>query len=233
MSKVFPQWSNRLPLQLALYVVVLGGLVTAGATYYFTPKYTRVGYAPVQPVPFNHALHTGQLGLDCRYCHTAVDKGPHSTVPSAQTCMNCHSIIKKDSPLLATVRASFDSGDPVPWVKIHQAPDFVYFNHSVHVARGVSCVECHGNVTKATNTVGLALLTSGPGQAEAIAQQQPLSMSFCLDCHRDPASRIRNPKDVYDLNSQRLAEQDKADEAAKLIAHMKVNPPQSCSGCHR
>lgn len=220
MSKVFPQWSNRLPLQLALYVVVLGGLVTAAATYYFTPKYTRVGYAPVQPVPFSHALHTGQLGLDCRYCHTGVDQGPHSTVPAAQTCMNCHSIIKKDSPLLAPVRASFDSGDPVPWVKIHQAPDFVYFNHSVHVARGVSCVECHNNIT-----------TTAEG--ETMAQRQPLSMSFCLDCHRAPASRIRNPKDVFDLNSQTLAAQGKADEAAKLIAHMKVNPPQSCSGCHR
>ncbi|HQF38424.1 MAG TPA: cytochrome c3 family protein [Opitutaceae bacterium] len=220
MSKVFPPAANRLPLQIALVAIVLGGLVTAGVTYYFTPKYTRVGYAPVQPVPFSHALHTGQLGLDCRYCHTGVDQGPHSTVPAAQTCMNCHSIIKKDSPLLAPVRASFDSGDPVPWMKIHQAPDFVYFNHAVHVARGVSCIECHGNLT-----------TTAEG--ETIAQRQPLSMSFCLDCHRDPASRIRNPKDVFDLNSQRLAEQGKAEEAARLIAHMKVNPPQSCSGCHR
>jgi len=220
MSKVFPPAANRLPLQIALVAIVLGGLVTAGVTYYFTPKYTRVGYAPVQPVPFSHALHTGQLGLDCRYCHTGVDQGPHSTVPAAQTCMNCHSIIKKDSPLLAPVRASFDSGDPVPWMKIHQAPDFVYFNHAVHVARGVSCIECHGNLT-----------TTAEG--ETIAQRQPLSMSFCLDCHRDPASRIRNPKDVFDLNSQRLAEQSKAEEAARLIAHMKVNPPQSCSGCHR
>ena len=220
MSKVFPPAANRLPLQIALVAIVLGGLVTAGVTYYFTPKYTRVGYAPVQPVPFSHALHTGQLGIDCRYCHTGVDQGPHSTVPAAQTCMNCHSIIKKDSPLLAPVRASFDSGDPVPWMKIHQAPDFVYFNHAVHVARGVSCIECHGNLT-----------TTAEG--ETIAQRQPLSMSFCLDCHRDPASRIRNPKDVFDLNSQRLAEQGKAEEAARLIAHMKVNPPQSCSGCHR
>ena len=220
MSKVFPQWSNRLPLQLAILLVVLGGLATAGVTYYFTPKYTRVGYAPVQPVPFSHALHTGQLGLDCRYCHTAVDKGPHSTVPAAQTCMNCHGTIKKDSPLLAPVRASFESGDPVPWVKIHQAPDFVFFNHAVHVARGVSCVECHGNMT-----------TTDEG--ETMAQRQPLSMSFCLDCHRDPASRMRAPKDVFDLNSQRLAAQGKADEAAKLVQHMKVNPPQSCSGCHR
>ncbi len=222
MSKVFPPWSNRLPLQLALFLVVLGGLATAGVTYYFTPKYTRVGYAPVQPVPFSHALHTGQLGLDCRYCHTAVDKSPHSTVPAAQTCMNCHSIIKKDSPLLAPVRASFESGDPVPWVKIHQAPDFVYFNHAVHVNRGVSCVECHNNITQTA-------------EGETMAQRQPLSMSFCLDCHRDPASRLRDPKDVFNLNSSRLVDQgkEKADAAVKLVQHWKVKPPQSCSGCHR
>lgn len=220
MSKVFPKSANRLPLQIVIFLIVVGGLVTAGVTYYFTPKYTRVGYAPVQPVPFDHALHTGQLGLDCRYCHTAVDKGPHSTVPAAQTCMNCHSIIKKDSPLLASVRASFESGDPVPWVKIHQAPDFVYFNHAVHVGRGISCVECHNNITQ-------------PAEGSTMAQRQPLSMSFCLECHRDPASRIRDPKDVFNLNSQRLADQGKADEAAKLVQHMKVNPPQSCSGCHR
>lgn len=220
MSLVFPKSANRLPLQIIFFLIITGGLVTAGVTYYFTPKYTRVGYAPVQPVPFSHALHTGQLGIDCRYCHVGVDQGPHSTVPSAQTCMNCHSIIKKDSPLLAPVRASFETGDPVPWVKIHQAPDFVYFNHAVHVNRGVSCVECHGNVTTVE-------------QGETMAQRQPLSMAFCLECHRDPASRIRDQKEVFNLNSQRLADQGKAADAAKLIEHMKVNPPQSCSGCHR
>ncbi|HLP08031.1 MAG TPA: cytochrome c3 family protein [Opitutaceae bacterium] len=220
MSLVFPKSANRLPLQIIFFLIIVGGLVTAGVTYYFTPKYTRVGYAPVQPVPFSHALHAGQLGMDCRYCHAGVDKGPHSTLPSAQTCMNCHSIIKKDSPLLAPVRASFETGDPLPWVKIHQAPDFVYFNHAVHVNRGVSCVECHGNVTTAK-------------EGETMAQRQPLSMAFCLDCHRAPASRIRDQKDVFNLNSQRLADQGKAADAAKLIEHMKVNPPQSCSGCHR
>ncbi len=220
MSLVFPKSANRLPLQIIFFLIIAGGLVTAGVTYYFTPKYTRVGYAPVQPVPFSHALHAGQLGMDCRYCHAGVDQGPHSTLPSAQTCMNCHNTIKKDSPLLAPVRASFETGDPVPWIKVHQAPDFVYFNHAVHVNRGMSCVECHGNVTTMA-------------EGETIAQRQPLSMAFCLECHRDPASRIRDPKDVFDLNSRRLVDQGRAGDAAKLIAHMKANPPQSCSGCHR
>jgi hypothetical protein len=220
MSKVFPKWSNVLPMQIGLFLIVLGGTVTAGVTYYFTPKYTRVGYTPVQPVPFNHALHTGQLGIDCRYCHLGVDQSPHATVPSAQTCMNCHSIIKKDSPLLAPVRSSYQTGDPVPWVRVHQAPDFVYFNHAVHVSRGVSCVECHGNVTTTR-------------EGEFIGHRQPFGMAFCLDCHRQPASFLREPKDVYNLNSPRLVDTARAPEAANLVVAWKVKPPLSCSGCHR
>lgn len=217
MSKVFPKWSNALPLQILIFLAVLGTTVGAAITYYATPKYTRVGYAPVQPVPFSHKIHAGQLGMDCRYCHVGVEKGPHSTIPSAQTCMNCHSIIKKDSPLLAPVRASAESGDPVPWVKVHVAPDYVYFNHSVHVNRGVSCVECHGPVN----------------EMDTVTHTKPLSMGFCLDCHREPAKFIREPKDIYNLDSQRLADQGRETDAVKLVQHWKVNPPQSCSGCHR
>jgi hypothetical protein len=124
----------------------------------------------VQPVPFSHALHSGQLGIDCRYCHVGVDKSAVSSVPAAQTCMNCHNQVKTDSPLLQVVRDSYASGDPVPWVKIHQAPDYVYFNHSVHIARGVSCVECHGKIN----------------EMEVVGQAKSLSMGFCLDCHREP-----------------------------------------------
>src|SRR5690349_13122688 len=133
MSKVFPKSANALPLQIVLFLIVFGSVAMAAVTYYVTPKYTRVGYAPQQPVPFEHSLHAGQLGIDCRYCHTNVEKSEHSNVPATATCMACHSIIKKDSPLLAPVRASYESGDPVPWVRIHKAPDYVYFNHSVHV----------------------------------------------------------------------------------------------------
>src|SRR5690606_1897068 len=107
---------------------------------YSTPKYTRVGYAPVQPVPYSHALHVDQLGLDCRYCHSTVDESEHAAIPTAQTCMNCHSQVKKDSPLLAPVRASYETGMPVEWVRVHEMPDYVFFNHSVHVNRGISCV---------------------------------------------------------------------------------------------
>jgi formate-dependent nitrite reductase cytochrome c552 subunit len=217
MSKIFPKSANALPLQLVIFLTVLGGVAAAGITYYATPAYLRVGYQPVQPVPFEHSLHAGQLGLDCRYCHAGVEKSATSSVPAAQTCMNCHSIIKTQSPLLEVVRQSYATGQPVPWVKIHQNPDYVYFNHSVHVSRGVSCVECHGKVNEMTT----------------VYQAKPHSMSWCLDCHRNPAERIRDPKDVFNLDSQTLAEQGKLEDAKKFIHDWKVMPPTSCSGCHR
>jgi hypothetical protein len=219
MSKIFPKSANALPLQILIFLGIVGGIATAGINYYATPKYTRVGYAPVQPVPFDHSLHAGQLGIDCRYCHSSVEKSGTSSVPTAQTCMNCHSIVKPNSPLLEVVRQSYATGEPVPWVKIHAVPDYVYFNHSVHVARGVSCVECHGKVN----------------EMPVVHQDQPHSMSWCLDCHRDPAGRIREPKDVFNLDSARLADQgpEGKKKAQEYIHNWKVMPPQSCSGCHR
>ena len=217
MSKIFPKSANALPLQIVIFLFVLGGVAAAGITYYATPAYLRVGYQPVQPVPFDHSLHAGQLGMDCRYCHASVEKSATSSVPAAQTCMNCHSIIKNASPLLEVVRQSYATGEPVPWVKIHQNPDYVYFNHSVHVNRGVSCVECHGKVNEMT----------------VVQQAKPHSMSWCLDCHRDPAARIREPGEVYNLDSLSLAEQGKRAQAEGYIHDWKVNPPTSCSGCHR
>jgi hypothetical protein len=219
MSKIFPKSANALPLQILIFLGILGGVASAGITYYATPKYTRVGYQPVQPVPFDHSLHAGQLGLDCRYCHAAVEKSGTSSVPTAQTCMNCHSAIKTQSPLLEVVRQSYQTGDPVPWVKIHAVPDYVYFNHSVHVNRGISCVECHGKVN----------------EMPVVRQDQPQSMSWCLDCHRDPASRLRNPEDVFNLDSPRLADQgpEGRRKAEQFVHDWKLMPPQSCSGCHR
>ena len=217
MSNIFPKSANRLPLQIVIYLCVLGGIATAGVNYYITPKYTRVGYATVQPVPYSHALHVGQLGLDCRYCHSNVDKSGYANLPTAQTCMNCHNAVKKDSPLLAVVRNSYETGDPVPWVKVHELPDFVYFNHAVHVNRGVSCVECHGKVN----------------EMKVVTHTQPLSMSFCLECHRDPASRVRQPEDIYDLDSPTIAATAGLEAGEKFVHDWNIKPPQSCTGCHR
>lgn len=217
MSKIFPKSANALPLQIVIYLFVLGSIATAAVTYYMTPKYTRVGYAPVQPVPFSHAIHAGQLGIDCRYCHSNVEKSPNATVPTSQTCMNCHSIVKATSPLLAIVRASYQSGDPVPWVRIHQLPDFVYFNHAIHVNRGISCYECHGQIN----------------QMDRVHEVQSLSMAFCLNCHRNPEKYIRPRAEVYNLNWHAPSEKSQLELGQKLVHDWKINPPQSCSGCHR
>ena len=218
MSNIFPKSANKLPLQIVIFLFVVGGIATAAVTYYMTPKYTRVGYAPVQPVPFSHAIHAGQLGLDCRYCHVGVDKGPVSTAPAAQTCMNCHNQIKVDSPLLAVVRESYETGEPVPWVKIHQVPDYAYFNHSAHVTRGVSCVECHGRVD----------------EMDTVVHTKSLSMGFCLDCHRNPEKAVRPLDKVTDLSWEHpQGEQGLLDDGAKFVHDWNIKPPQSCSGCHR
>ena len=125
--------------------------------------------------------------------------------------------INSNNPRLAVVQASFESGKPVPWIKVHQLPDYVYYNHAVHVNRGISCVECHGKVN----------------EMDTIRHVKPLSMTFCLDCHRNPATRLRDPKDVYNLDSKTLAEQGHLDQAKADIIDWKITPPQSCSGCHR
>jgi len=222
MPAMFPKWTNQLPLMILIALAVVGGVVTAGVTYYFTPKYTRVGYQPVQPVPFSHAVHAGQLGVDCRYCHSMVEKTWVANIPSASTCMNCHSQVLKDDPRLAIVRDSAATGKPIPWVQVHITPDYVYFNHAVHVTRGISCVECHGRVD----------------QMDEVRHEKPFSMSFCLDCHRDPAAHIRPTDKVTDLgwtwstNGVEAANLQTV-EGKKLVEHMRVESLQSCSACHR
>ena len=175
MSDIFPKWTNKLPAMVIVGGLIVGGVVTAGLTYYMTPKYARVGYTPVQPVAFSHAIHADQLGLDCRYCHNGVEKSWYSNVPAASTCMNCHNQVLKDDPKLALVRESAATGKPVPWVQIHKTPDFVFFNHAVHVNRGVSCVSCHGRVDK----------------MDVVYHAEPHSMAWCLDCHRAPETQVR------------------------------------------
>ncbi len=218
MSNLFPKSANKLPLQILLFLGITAGIVSAGITYYATPKYTRVGYAPTQPVPFSHALHAGQLGLDCRYCHSNVEKSGHANVPTAQTCMNCHNQIKTDSPLLAPVREAYETGGSVPWVRIHQAPDYVYFNHAVHVARGVSCVECHGQIN----------------EMEVVSHAKPLSMGWCLECHREPEKVLRDPALVTNLDWKHPGgAEGQLEQGKKFVHDWNVQPPQSCSGCHR
>lgn len=216
MPAIFPKWTNRLPLMVIVGLLLFGASITAGVWYYFTPKYTRVGYQPIQPVSFSHAAHVDQLGMDCRYCHSAVEQSWYSNIPASSTCMNCHNQVLKDDPRLALVRESAASGQPIPWVQIHRLPDFAYFNHSVHVNRGVSCVSCHGRID----------------QMDVVHHAQPLSMAFCLDCHRNPAPNLRPKDKITDLawNAQSHLPADWGDKAVRA---WKVNASQNCSACHR
>jgi hypothetical protein len=216
MAKLFPKSINRLPLQLTIYLVVVACVATAGVNYYMTPKYTRVGYAPIQPVPYSHAKHVGELGLDCRYCHSTIDTAG-AAIPTSQTCMNCHTQVLKASPALAVVRESFETGKSVPWVHVHVMPSFVYFDHSIHLNRGIGCVECHGKVN----------------EMDVVTQKKPMSMGFCLDCHRAPAEHVRANEDIFNLDSPTIASAHGIAAARQFVAERKINPPQSCSGCHR
>lgn len=270
MANFFPRWTNLLPLQIGVVLIFLGSAVTAGVWYYFTPKYTRVGYQPSQPIPFSHKIHVSQHKMDCRYCHSFVEDSEHSNVPTAATCMNCHKTVKPNSPKLAPLREAWKTNTPVEWVRIHKAPDYVYFNHSVHVNRGVSCIKCHGNIP----------------EMDVVYQAESQSMSWCLDCHRNPEKNLRpvdelvnfdwqasdeNRENFYDelvkdngktpaeliatIEASRSIRPSGKDTMEDLIAlagrvydekkmtqeevglHLKeawnVNPPLSCSGCHR
>ncbi|MBZ0257223.1 cytochrome c family protein [bacterium] len=210
----FPKWSNSIRP-----VVGVAALIPAYflfLIYYgFAPSTTDVGYAPKQPVPYSHAMHAGELGIDCRYCHNTVDQSKQASIPPTQTCMNCHTNIRPDSEKLLAVRESFASGMPVEWVRVHDLPDFVYFNHSAHVTRGVSCVSCHGRIDK----------------MEVVEQKKPLSMGWCLDCHRNPEKFLRPLDKVYDLGW--APEEDQLVIGARIKELYKLNPSTDCSTCHR
>lgn len=229
---IFPKWFDtaiKVGVVLILSVVGYAHLLVA---YGFSDKTFAVGYAPDQPVPYSHALHVGELGLDCRYCHTGVERNSYSNIPTAQTCMNCHSKVKTESPKLEPIREAFRTGAPVNWIKVHDLPDYAYFNHSAHVNRGVGCESCHGRID----------------QAEVVAQVEPMSMSWCLDCHRHPEKHLRNPAQVSPtfMGFDNLTESelkklindpgfkgDRVDYGRKVAKDLGINPPTDCSTCHR
>ena len=224
MANIFPRGSNILPLKIILCLLLLGPAVTAGVWYYFTPKYTRVGYQPPQPVPFPHDVHVGQLGMDCRYCHSFVETAAHANVPTTQVCMNCHGSVQKDNPKLAPLQESWRTGKPIEWVQVHKTPDYVFFNHAAHVNRGVSCVSCHGRVDK----------------MEVVHHAESHSMKWCLDCHRAPETALRPLDQITNLDWRPETKGDQTVEEAQLAlgkdlkAKWHIKPPDmNCAGCHR
>ena len=224
MANIFPRGSNILPLKILLCLIVAGGAVSLAMPYYFTPKYTRVGYQPQQPVNFPHDVHAGQLGIDCRYCHSFVEVAAHSNVPTTQVCMNCHSQVQKENPKLAPVRESWLSGKPIEWVQVHKTPDYVYFNHSAHVNRGVSCVSCHSRVDKMA----------------VVHHAEPHSMAWCLDCHRAPETQVRPLSEITNLGWEAPRKDGESQTDAQkriggeIVKKLHLNPPdKNCAGCHR
>jgi hypothetical protein len=213
---VFPRWANK--------TRVLAGVVLGAAPIYLTgliwygasPRTTDVGYQPKQPVPYSHALHAGKLGIDCRYCHNTVEQAAHAAIPPTATCMNCHERVWTNSDKLTPVRESHANGKPVEWLKVHDLPDYVYFNHSAHVTRGVGCVTCHGRID----------------EMEEVYQKEPLSMGWCLDCHRAPDQNLRPPEEATNMTWKPPGD----DALAFGKTHREknhLNPPTDCSTCHR
>jgi hypothetical protein len=213
--KVFPPWSDRalragagFAAAGAVFVAVLVPLVGA-------PQATDVGYEPEQPVAYSHKVHVGELGLDCRYCHSTVEDSAQASIPPTQTCMNCHKAVRANSPKIQAVLESYVSGTPIPWVRVHDLPDFVYFDHSAHVRRGVGCVSCHGRVDT----------------MEVVRQEETLSMGWCLDCHRNPEKYLR-PKDrVTDMAWKPSEDQETLGRRLREAYH--IEPSTDCTTCHR
>jgi hypothetical protein len=213
---LFPRWSNLLLPTIILAALTIPVYAIFFVAYGLSPKTLEVGYQPGQPVPFSHALHAGELGMDCRYCHTSVEKAAHASVPPTQTCMNCHTQIRPESPKLAKVRESYTTGLPVEWTRVHKLPEFAYFDHSAHVNRGVGCVECHGRIDK----------------MEVVYQKSPLSMGWCLECHRNPDKVLRPVSEITNLAYDAATELS-AEDRKVLKDKFHINPSEDCSTCHR
>ena len=193
----------------------LGLLFTVLELYVRSPYVTDVGRPVDQPIPFSHKHHVTDDGIDCRYCHTTVENSGFAGIPATQVCMNCHSEIWAQSPALEPVRQSFASGVPIQWNRVTTLPDFVYFDHSIHVQKGVGCSTCHGRVDEMPLTY----------------KTQSMQMSFCLDCHQNPARFVRPKDQVFNMAWQRAADQDQL--GRELVEAYHIQSKISCSTCHR
>jgi hypothetical protein len=216
MSALFTPRANAV-FKAVLVVLVGGAAGTVGALM----LYARIPYGTgeqeqvQQPVQFDHRHHVVDDLIDCRYCHQTVDRAPSAGIPSTEVCLNCHAQVWNKSPLLDVVRASSFSGQAIQWVRVHRLPDFAYFNHAIHVNKGVGCVECHGRVD----------------QMAAIEQVAPLTMGWCLDCHRDPFPRLRPLEEVTNMAWEPPADREAL--GRELAKKYDVKPRTSCYTCHR
>jgi hypothetical protein len=219
MSQVFHRSTNtisRVSIFGAVFIVAgLGWLVDViSRSSYVTQAHT----VRVQPIAFSHKHHVGGEGFDCRYCHTSVETSAFAGIPPTKTCMNCHTQIWANSPMLEPVRESFKSGKPMRWTRVNDLPEFVYFNHSIHVNKGVGCSTCHGRVD----------------QMPLTWQESSLQMNWCVNCHLDPAAYVRPREEVFNMDW--LPPPDQLEQGTRLVKAYAIQPPKvlmSCSTCHR
>ena len=219
MAQLFSPRANVYSRVILLGVVVLVcGAAWATSTVLWSPYTTYVGVPPDQPVPFSHSVHAGGEGIDCRYCHTSVEKSAFAGMPSTQICMTCHSQILRDAPVLAPVRESVSTNTPLKWNRVYDLPDYTYFDHSIHVAKGIGCSSCHGRVD----------------QMPLTWRVNTLYMKWCLDCHRQPQNYVRPRDKLYDMTWRSPPTQ--STEGAKLIGQYHIDTTgrlTNCSVCHR
>lgn len=219
MAQLFHRSANNIAKASLIVVVVLGGVVGYVYTQVARSSYLTGRYLEKQqPVQFSHKHHVGDDGIDCRYCHTAVETSSSAGMPPTQTCMNCHSQIWADSPYLEPVRASYRENKPIEWNRVHDLPEFAYFNHSIHVNKGVGCSSCHGDIAN----------------MPSVFQENTLQMEWCLSCHREPEKNLRPKSEIFntkwDINN--LSDE----ERLQLKADYKIRSKEmltSCSTCHR
>jgi len=216
MAQIFHHSTNLIS-RLTIYgsVFILGLLGFALYEIGMSSYYTNVNVAREQPVPFSHKHHAGELGIDCRYCHTSVEKSSFAGVPPTQTCMTCHSQIWTNAPMLEPVRASYRDDKSISWTRVNALPDFVYFDHSIHISKGIGCTTCHGAVAEMPLTW----------------RANTLYMSWCLECHRAPEKYVRPKSEVFNPHYQ--APPNQAELGLKLVKEYKIQKLTNCSTCHR
>ena len=216
MSQLFRPSANNLARASILGgVVLLGGIGFAVLAFERSPWVTRQGVVMEQPIPFSHDHHVAQIGIDCRYCHTSVEVAASAGIPPTATCMNCHNMLFTNADMLEPVRASLREEKPLEWNRVHDLPDFAFFNHSVHLANGMGCSTCHGKVH----------------EMQLMFRENTLQMNWCIDCHKNPAPHVRPKDKLFDTTWDPASLSD--EERATLVAEYDLQPKLSCSTCHR
>jgi hypothetical protein len=220
MGQIFHRGANNIAKASIFVAIIAGGVAFYAFTQIARSSYlTNQGLERPQPVQFSHKHHVGDDGIDCRYCHTSVETAASAGMPPTQTCMNCHTQIWADSPYLEPVRASYRDNKPIEWVRVHDLPEFAYFNHSIHVAKGVGCASCHGDIAN----------------MPSVYQQNTLQMEWCVACHRDPGPNIRPQAEIFNTswNKDDITPAQEKEVADKIKTLRGKDFMTSCSTCHR